>query len=113
MSTHSSTTTSVNNTPNTADPNTAGTTSNSMLRGAQETMNKAGESLESGFNSVKRAVVGGSETGDKVSETMHQGQNRAGETGNRIGDKVNQVTSNLTHGGTTTVQKDTTTTKTA
>jgi len=111
--THSSTTTNVSNTPNTTDPKTAGTTSNSMLRGAQEGLHRAGEAVESGFNAVKRATVGGSETGDKISETAHKGENRAGEAGNRIGDKVNQVTSNLTQGGTTTVKKDTTTTTSA
>jgi len=107
------TTTQVKNTPNTNDPNTAGTSSNSILRGAQEGLHRAGESIESGFNAIKRATVGGSETGDKISETAHKAENRTGETGNRMGDKVNQVASNLTQGGTTTVQKDTTTTKTA
>jgi len=84
-----------------------------MLRSAQEGLHRMGESVEQGFNSVKRATVGGSETGDKISETAHQGQNRLGETGNRVSDKVNQVSSNLTQGGTTTVQKDTKSTTSA
>jgi len=113
MSTTSSTTTHVSNTPNTNDPNTAGTTSNSMLRSAQEGLHRVGENIESGFNAVKRATVGGSETGDKISETAHQGQDRLGEAGNRISDKVNQATANLTQGGTTTVKKDTHTTTSA
>jgi len=113
MSTQSSTTTNVKNTPNTADPNTAGTTSNSILRGAQEGLHRAGEAVESGFNSIKRATVGGSETGDKISETAHKAENRGSETGTRIGDKMNQVKANVTQGGTTTVEKNTTTTKTA
>jgi len=62
--------------------------SNDAKRDAQESGHRIGESVEHGVNTVKRAVVGGSETGDKASETGHKASNKISEGANRIGDKL-------------------------
>jgi len=64
------------------------------MRDVQEAAHRAGESIQSGFNDVKRATVGGSYAGDKVSETTNKASNRATETQNRASDAVNDATSN-------------------
>jgi len=62
--------------------------SNDATRDAQESGHRVGETIEHGVNTVKRAIVGGSETGDAASETGHKAQNRVSEGVNRIGDKI-------------------------
>jgi len=64
-------------------------------RDVQESGHRVSETIESGLNAAKRAVFGGSETGDKMSETAHQGKNRASETGVRLSDKLNQAATDI------------------
>jgi len=59
-----------------------------VVRSAQEGAHRAGEAVQSGLNSIKRATVGGSTTGDKVSEGASHVENRASEVGNRASDSV-------------------------
>jgi len=68
--------------------------SNDAKRDTQEGGHRMGESIEHGLNSIKRAVVGGSETGDKASETTHKAENRVSEGANRVGDKISEVATN-------------------
>ena len=77
------------------------TNSNDAKRDAQEGTNRLKEEANHAYNSVKRAVVGGSEASDTAQETVYHAENKASETGNRIGDKVSEVVTNLTHPNTT------------
>ena len=78
------------------------TNSNDAKRDVQEGTNRVKEEANHAYNEVKRAVVGGSEAHDTAQETAYHAQNKASETGNRIGDKVSEVVTNLTHPSTTT-----------
>jgi len=69
-----------------------------VVRAAEQLGHRVSEGVESGFNTVKRATVGGSATGDKTQETVHQGENRLKETGNEIVDSIKGATSNTGSG---------------
>jgi len=68
--------------------------SNDAKRDTQEKGHRIGEKIESTMNSMKRAVVGGSETGDKASETAHKTENKMSEGANRVGDKISEMGTN-------------------
>jgi hypothetical protein len=73
------------------------TNSNDAKRDAQEGTNRLKEEGLHAYNSVKRAVVGGSEAADTTQETAFHAQNKASEVGSRVGDKLSEVVTDLTH----------------
>ena len=84
---------------------TMSTNSNDAKRDAEEGTNRLKEEANHAYNSVKRAVVGGSETTDTAQETAFHAQNKASETGNRIGDKVSEIATNIMHPSSSTTSK--------
>jgi len=59
-----------------------------VVRSTQEAMHRAGESVQQAAHDVKRSTVGGSTTGDKISEAGTHASNRASEVTNRASDNV-------------------------
>jgi hypothetical protein len=49
------------------------------------------EGAETHMNNIKRATIGGSELGDKVSEAVHQASNRLTEVRERMADNWNKT----------------------
>jgi len=78
-----------------------------VVRAAEQMGHRAAESVESGFNSAKRATVGGNETADKAQEGTHQAGNRLKETGNEILDGIKSATTSHPPQTTTTTEKTT------
>jgi len=88
--------------------NTVGTTNTSNYSNpvldAKESGHRMGEGAETHLNNLKRATVGGSEVGDKVSETLHQAGNRLNEVRERMADGWNKTVGGGTTANTYNVQ---------
>lgn len=67
------------------------TTNSNPVLDVKETGHRMAEGAETHMNNIKRATIGGSELGDKVSEAVHQASNRLTEVRERMADNWNKT----------------------
>jgi len=96
--------TAASTTSTTAPSTTSNSNYSNPVLDAKESGHRLAEGAETHLNNLKRSTVGGSEIGDKVSETVHQAGNRLNEVRERMADGWNKTVGGSASANTYNVQ---------